>query len=72
MAPIEGAFEEFEELVQKYRRKRERTGVFGEEETRAILELMREMLKFRPEDRLTMGQVLESEWMVKSALPELE
>lgn len=67
--PLREAFDEF---VQKYRRKRDASGVFGEEETHAILDLMREMLKFRPEERLTMDQVLRSEWMVKWALPQLE
>lgn len=66
--PLEEAFEEF---VQKYRRKREAAGAFGVEETRAILSLMRSMLKFRPEERLTIDEVLKSEWMVKWALPEL-
>ncbi|KND93679.1 Serine/threonine-protein kinase spk-1 [Tolypocladium ophioglossoides CBS 100239] len=67
--PLEEAFEEF---VQKYRRKREAAGTFGEEETQAILDLMRGMLKFRPEERLTIDEVLRSEWMVKSALPQLK
>lgn len=62
----------FEEFVQKYRRKREAAGVFGEQETRAILELIRGMLRFRPEERLTIDEVLKSEWMVKWALPQLE
>ncbi|KAK7702445.1 hypothetical protein SLS64_009737 [Diaporthe eres] len=66
---LEDAFEEF---VQKYRRKREAAGTFEEQETRAILELMRGMLRFRPEERLTIDEVLKSEWMVKWALPQLE
>lgn len=66
---LENAFEEF---VQKYRRKREATGIFEDQETTAILELMRGMLKFRPEERLTIDEVLRSEWMVKWALPQLE
>ncbi|KAF7520782.1 hypothetical protein G7054_g12665 [Neopestalotiopsis clavispora] len=64
--PLEEAFEAF---VQKYRRKRESAGVFGEDETRAFLDLMRAMLRFRPEDRLPINQVLESEWISKWALP---
>lgn len=67
--PLETAFEEF---VQKYRRKREWAGTFGVEETQAILDLMRGMLRFRPEERLTIDQVLRSEWMVKWALPQLQ
>lgn len=66
---LEDAFEEF---VQKYRRKRKTAGTFDERETRAILELMREMLKFRPGERLTIDEVLKSEWMVNWALPQLE
>ncbi|KAK2032940.1 kinase domain-containing protein [Colletotrichum zoysiae] len=58
--------EAFDEFVQKYRRKRETAGVFEEEETRAILDLMRGMLKFRPEERLMIDEVLGSEWMVKT------
>lgn len=67
--PLEGAFEEF---VQKYRRRREAAGTFGADETRAILDLMRGMLKFRPEERYDMQAVLTSEWMVKWALPSLQ
>ena len=62
----------FEEFVQKYRRKRPEIGVFGDEETAAILDLMRRMLAFRPQDRLTADEVLKSEWMVKWALPEVD
>lgn len=62
----------FEEFVQKYRRKREAAGSFDDQEVPAILDLMRRMLRFRPEKRLTISEVLESEWMVKWALPELE
>jgi serine/threonine protein kinase len=66
---LENAFEEF---VQKYRRKREAAGTFDEQETRAILDLVRGMLRFRPEERLTIHEVLKSEWMVKWALPQQE
>lgn len=62
----------FEEFVQKDRRNREAAGIFDEPETQAILELIRGMLKFRPEERLTIDEVLKSEWMVKWALPQLE
>ncbi|KFH41460.1 Protein kinase-like protein [Hapsidospora chrysogenum ATCC 11550] len=68
--PLEEAFGEF---VQKYReRRREEAGAFGEEETRAILSLMRGMLTFRPEERLTIEEVLGSEWMTRWALPEVD
>ncbi|KAH9878067.1 hypothetical protein J1614_003284 [Plenodomus biglobosus] len=66
---LENALEQF---MQKYRRGEEALGIFGEEETRAILELMRGMLRFRPEERLTAEEVLRSKWMVKWALSELE
>jgi serine/threonine-protein kinase SRPK3 len=66
---LENAFESF---VQKYRRKREAAGTFQEEETQAILELMRGMLRFRPEERLTIDEVLRSKWMVNWALPQLD
>ncbi|KAI0870496.1 protein kinase [Hypoxylon argillaceum] len=65
--PLEEAFEE---CVQKFRKKREAAGVFGEDETRAFLNLMRGMLSFRPEERLTIDEVLKSEWMAKWALPQ--
>jgi serine/threonine-protein kinase SRPK3 len=67
--PLEEAFEQF---VQKYRRKQETLGVFGKEETRAILSLMQGMLKFQPNERLTIDGVLRSEWMVKWALPQIQ
>ncbi|KUL87781.1 hypothetical protein ZTR_03265 [Talaromyces verruculosus] len=59
-----------EEGVQKYRRRTQKVKEFDEEEIAAILTLMRRMLVFRPEDRLTAEEVLQSEWMVKWALPE--
>ncbi|DAA74421.1 TPA_exp: Uncharacterized protein A8136_3388 [Trichophyton benhamiae CBS 112371] len=62
----------FEEGVQKYRRKMQPNGVFSEKEAAAFLSLMRQMLVFRPEERLTALQVLESEWMVNWALPSFE
>ncbi|KAF2996647.1 hypothetical protein E8E13_003375 [Curvularia kusanoi] len=61
----------FEKYVQKFRRDQEAAGTFDEEETQAILQLMRGMLKFRPEERLTIDEVLGSEWMVNWALPQL-
>ena len=62
----------FEEGVQKYRQKNPNMGVFSEEESVAILDLIRRMLVFRPEQRLSIHEVLKSEWMVKWALPEFE
>jgi serine/threonine protein kinase len=42
----------------------------GEDERDALFELVRGMLVFRPSDRLSASQVLESEWMRKWALPK--
>lgn len=66
---LENAFEDF---VQKYRRKREGSVPFEAEEVQAILDLMRNMLRFRPEERLTIDEVLKSKWMVDWALPQLK
>ncbi|KAJ6181046.1 hypothetical protein N7519_011507 [Penicillium mononematosum] len=41
-------------------------------EEAAIIDLMRRMFAFRPEERPTIQEVLQSDWMVKWALPELE
>ncbi|KAL3255241.1 hypothetical protein ABHI18_008349 [Aspergillus niger] len=67
-ADLEGAFEE---CVRVYRRKH-KMGEFDDDEAVAILELMRGMLKFRPEERLTVEEVLRSEWMVKWVMPDYE
>ncbi|KAG5292252.1 protein kinase [Histoplasma ohiense] len=61
--------EAFEEVVQRYRRKCE-MGEFGRDETAAILDLILQMLAFRPEERPTAEDILKSEWMVKWALPD--
>ncbi|KAJ9291922.1 hypothetical protein DTO021C3_362 [Paecilomyces variotii] len=66
--PIDKAFEEG---VQMYRRKC-KVGEFDEEESAAILDLMRRMLAFRPEERPTAEEVLQSEWMLKWVLPDFE
>lgn len=67
--PLERAFEE---SIQDFRKKRRKTGFFGKEETRAILELLRDMLIFFPEKRLTVQEVLESEWMKEWVFPEID
>ncbi|OQE77524.1 hypothetical protein PENNAL_c0060G02812 [Penicillium nalgiovense] len=56
--------ESLEDGVQHYRHKLEK-GVFGEEETRAILTLVRQMLKFEPEEQPTIQQVLEYQALEK-------
>lgn len=60
----------FEDCVQKWRRKN--GSEIGEDEKAAFLNLMRRMLVFRPEERPTANEVLQSEWMVKWGLPEYE
>ncbi|KAJ5180238.1 hypothetical protein N7492_003448 [Penicillium capsulatum] len=65
------SFEEsFEIGVQKWRK--EIRDEMMEDEKCAFLDLMRRMLQFRPEQRLTAEEVLLSEWMVKWALPDYE
>ncbi|QLI70171.1 Serine/threonine-protein kinase spk-1 [Metarhizium brunneum] len=60
---IQGAFEN---TVQKYRRD-DNMGEYCEEETAAILDMIVQMLRYRPEERPTVQQVLQSDWMVKWA-----
>ena len=64
--PMEQAFEEG---VQKYHRKLEQTEL-APDEAKAILDLLRPMLRFEPEGRTDIQDVLQSEWMAKWALPE--
>ncbi|PLB49673.1 kinase-like protein [Aspergillus steynii IBT 23096] len=64
---LEGSFEEG---VQKWRRRR--GPAIQESEKAAFLDLMRRMLSFRPEERPTAEEVLESEWMVEWAAPDCE
>jgi serine/threonine-protein kinase SRPK3 len=66
--PLQDAFENF---IQAYRRRRKTAGAFGEEETRMILCLIRGMLRFDPQDRLSTQEILKSDWMVEYALREL-
>ena len=61
----------FEDTVQRYRREGDH-GVYGTEEQKAILDLMRCMLALKPEDRPSAQDVMESEWMVRWGLPDLE
>lgn len=63
-------FEEAFEVVQKYRRKR--VCESDMEEAAAIIDSMRRMFVFQLEERPTIQEVLQSDWMVKWALPELE
>ncbi|KAF5635659.1 kinase domain protein [Fusarium tjaetaba] len=43
-----------------------------DQESRAFLDMVKGMLRFRPEERMTADQVLRSEWMSKWALPLAE
>lgn len=59
-----------ESFIQEPRRKYGMAEM-DDEEKQAFLELMRSMLKFRPEDRASAQQVLESKWMRVWARPAL-
>jgi serine/threonine-protein kinase SRPK3 len=61
----------FEESVQNARRRRNMELVEPEEKT-ALLELLQWMLAWRPEERPTAAQVLETKWMREWALPACE
>ncbi|KAJ5796138.1 protein kinase domain protein [Penicillium psychrosexuale] len=61
----------FEMSVQRAR-IREGMPPFEPNERDALFSMLRPMLSFRPENRPSAQQVLESEWMVKWALPEYE
>jgi hypothetical protein len=50
-------------------RKEEGMEVLGDDERRALFDLIRSMLRFRPGDRMSASQVLEAEWMKKWAMP---
>lgn len=56
----------FKESVQKYRRE-DNMGEFCSEEEAAILDMMTQLLRYRPEERPTVQQVLQCEWMVNWA-----
>lgn len=76
--PLEGRHvwprlpEEFEETVQQFRRREENKGVFCNQETKAILDMMGTMLQLEPQSRATVDQVLKSEWMVQWARKPFE
>ncbi|KAL3480486.1 kinase-like domain-containing protein [Aspergillus californicus] len=44
----------------------------GEDEKNALLTMVRGMLAFRPDERLTATEIMESEWMLRWAFPVLE
>ncbi|KAL3961066.1 hypothetical protein ACCO45_006183 [Purpureocillium lilacinum] len=61
----------FEDSVQKPRQRGRMPSIEAEERD-AIVAMLRPMLSFRPETRLTAGQVLRSNWMEKWTLPAYE
>ncbi|KAJ5202316.1 Srpk [Penicillium cf. viridicatum] len=67
--PFRSWDDRFEDSVQQPRRD---SGIpsFDAREREAFFDMLRPMLLFRPENRPTTKQILESEWMVKWALPE--
>ncbi|RAH43562.1 uncharacterized protein BO95DRAFT_393856 [Aspergillus brunneoviolaceus CBS 621.78] len=70
-SPFRSRSDRFEDSVQQPRRQ-EGMPVLGDDERDAIFDMLRPMLAFRPEERCTTKQTLESEWMVKWALPAYE
>lgn len=70
--PFRSWEDRFEDSVQEPRSQEGGVAVFDNEEKVAILALLRAMLKFSPEERITAKQVLQSERMIKWALPEYE
>ncbi|KAH6641080.1 kinase-like domain-containing protein [Chaetomium tenue] len=74
--PVEGRWawsldQRFEEWVQKLRRE-EGMATVDDRERAAFLAMLRWMLAFRPEERPSAKEVLETEWMREWALPEYE
>ncbi|KAL2842615.1 kinase domain protein [Aspergillus pseudodeflectus] len=58
-------FERWENRARFFDDEGRPTPEFGPEETMAIVDLMRRMLAFRPEERPSVEEILQSEWMVK-------
>lgn len=46
--------------------------VVGDEEKIALFTMLKAMLAFRPEERISAEKALEAEWMKEWALPETE
>lgn len=67
--PFRSWDDRFEDSVQQPRRG-SKMPMFDARERDAIFDMLRPMLSFRPENRPTTQQILESEWMVKWTLPE--
>jgi serine/threonine-protein kinase SRPK3 len=65
-----GSFEERFDEMQESRRSQE-TEEFSEEEMAALINMLKAMMAFKPGDRMTANQIIESKWMKEWALPEL-
>lgn len=63
--------ERFEYCIQGPRREKN-LEVIGEEEKVALFSILRSMLAFKPKERATVKDILESKWMKEWALPDLE
>ena len=61
----------FENSAQRPRR-REGMIPFEQDEKDALLAMLRSMMRYKPQDRITAAEVLETEWMIKWAIPEYE
>lgn len=61
----------FERRSQDLRRK-EGMDEWGGEEVSALLGMLEAMLKYRPAERISVAQVLETEWMVRWGTPAME
>jgi serine/threonine protein kinase len=59
-----------EEWIQKPR-KEAGMEIMGNEEKEAFLGLIKSVLKYRPDERISADEILESEWMRRWAIPEL-
>ncbi|KAI3391585.1 hypothetical protein diail_7077 [Diaporthe ilicicola] len=69
---VRGSIEHrFERRSQKLRRK-EGMEEWAAEETAALLGMLKAMLKYKPAERISAVEVLETEWMVKWGTPALE
>ncbi|OAR02924.1 hypothetical protein LLEC1_05527 [Akanthomyces lecanii] len=66
-----GIQQAFRNRVQKYRGEANMEKLCAEEEA-AFLDMMKRMLVYRPEERFTVQQVLECDWMVKWARSDYE
>ncbi|KAM3511258.1 hypothetical protein MY11210_005127 [Beauveria gryllotalpidicola] len=69
--PWPGMEQAFEGCVQSFRRQ-DGMGVFCDEESAALLNLLRKMLAYRPEQRPTLQQIITSEWMIAWARKDYE